>query len=245
MLISISQTRRMGDCSILLSTKGLHNVAVLPDYLWLEIYKQQTVASLVSAFKVIRDFPDQVAVLRPSGELGRLDPSHPALVEQMLRVGVADEMRMMVEAIVLAQQGEPEVMAQLQEKWASAAAHMDAILEGTVDIVLSLPEIAEAFTDDEIRRCRTNARYTTAMFEKIFGAADQLYETFLKPYESTPGHRSNEHRYDAYLYRQALAVIIYALWWIKSGSQLPKRLDRARNDFIDLWSPSTAPISPA
>jgi hypothetical protein len=30
-------------------------------------------------------------------------------------------------------------------------------------------------------------------------------------------------------------VIIYALWWIKSGSQLPKRLDRARNDFIDLW----------
>lgn len=216
-------------------TDGPHNVAVLPDYLWLEIYKQQTVAGLVSAFTVIRDFPNQVAVLRPGAELGRLDPSDPALVEQMLRAGVADEMRMMVEVIVLAQEGEPEVMAQLQAKWASAAAQMDAILDGTVDIVQSLPEIAEVFTADEIRRCRTNNTYTTEMYEKIFGAADQLYEALLEPHEGTPGHCSVEYRYDAYLYRQALAVIIYALWWIKSGSQIPKRLDRARNDFIDLW----------
>lgn len=214
---------------------GPDNVAVLPDYLWLEIYKQQTVSGLASAFTVIRNFPDQIAVLRPSGELGRLDPSDPTLIEQMLRPGVADEMRMMIEAIGLAQQGEPEVMVQLQEKWASAIAHMDGMLEGTADIVRSLPEIAEIFTAGELRRCRTNTRYTTAMFEKIFGAAEQLYETFLQGVESTVGHLSDEHRYDAYLYRQALAVIVYALWWIKNGSQIPKRLDRANNDFIDLW----------
>lgn len=214
---------------------GPDNVAVLPDYLWLEIYKQQTVSGLASAFTVIRDFPDQIAVLRPSGELAGLDPSHPALVEQMLRPGVGDEMRMMVEAITLAQQGEPEVTVQLEEKWASALAHIDGMLEGTADIVQSLPEIAEIFTTDELRRCRTNARYTTAMFEKIFGAADQLYDTFLESVESAAGHLSDEHRCDAYLYRQALAVIVYALWWIKNGSQTPKRLDRANNDFIDLW----------
>jgi len=210
------------------------NVAVLPDYLWLEIYKQQTVAGLEAAFSVIRDFPDRLAVLKASGELANLDPSQPNLIEQMLRLGVADEIRMMVEAISLARHGEPETMAQLQEKWSSATAHMAGMLEGTADIIASLPEIAEIFTADEIRRCRTNCRYTTEMFEKIFGAADQLYETFLQPYDVKPGHLSIEHRYDAYLYRLALGIIIYALWWIRSGSQLPKRLDRARNDFIDL-----------
>jgi hypothetical protein len=213
---------------------GSGNVAVLPDYLWLEIYKQQTVAGLEAAFSVIQDFPDRLAVLKPSGELAGLDPSHSDLVERMLRPGVASEMRMMVEAISLAQQGEPEVMAQLQEKWSSAAAHMDGMLEGAADIIQSLPEIAEAFSADEIRRCRTNGQYTMAMFETVFGAADQLYETFLESCDVTPGHLSPEHRYDAYLYRLALAVMIYALWWIRSGSQLPKRLDRARNDFIDL-----------
>ncbi|MGO4123798.1 hypothetical protein AB4Z01_05330 [Inquilinus sp. YAF38] len=33
---------------------------------------------------------------------------------------------------------------------------------------------------------------------------------------------------------QSLAILIYALWWIKNGSQAPKRLDKARNDIIDL-----------
>jgi hypothetical protein len=46
-------------------------------------------------------------------------------------------------------------------------------------------------------------QYTTAMFEKIFGAADQLYETFLAPHEATLGHLSEKHRYDAYLYTGA------------------------------------------
>lgn len=210
------------------------NVAVLPDYLWLEIYKQQTVAGLEAAFLVIRDFPDRLAVLKPSGELANLDPSHPNLVEKMLRLCVADEVRMTIEAISLARRGEPEVMVQLQEKWSSAAAHMAGILEGAADIIASLPEIAEIFTADEIRLCRTNCRYTMGMFEKIFGAADQLYETFLQSCDVSPGHLSIEHRYDAYLYRMALGIVIYALWWIRSGSQLPKRLDRARNDFIDL-----------
>src|ERR1700723_3465377 len=111
----------------------------------------------------------------------------------MLRPGVADEMRMMIEAISLAQQGEPEGVVQLQEKWASAIAHMDGMLKGTADIVQSLPESAEIFTADELRRCRTSTRYTTAMFEKIFGAADQLYETFLETIESTAGHLSEEY----------------------------------------------------
>ncbi|KPH04467.1 hypothetical protein AOG23_32955 [Rhizobium acidisoli] len=53
-------------------------------------------------------------------------------------------------------------------------------------------------------------------------------------YETSIGHVSPDHRYDAYLYRYALAIIIYSLWWIRNGSQLPQRLDKARNDFIDL-----------
>jgi len=108
--------------------EGPGNIAVLPDYLWLQIYKQETVAGLDAAFSVIRDFPDRLAVLKPSEELVGLDPSHSDLVEQMLRPCVAGEVRMLGEAISLAQQGEPEVMARLREKWSSAVARMDDML---------------------------------------------------------------------------------------------------------------------
>lgn len=210
------------------------NVAVLPDYLWLEIYKQQTIAGLEAAFSVIRDFPDRLAVLKPSGELANLDPSHPDLIEQMLHLSIADEIRMMVTAISLAQRGEPETMLQLQEKWSRATTCMSGMLEGAADITASLPEIAEIFTADEIRRRRINRGYSTEMFEKIYGAADQLYETFLQSYGVELNCFSIKNRYDAYLYRLALGIVIYALWWIRNGSQIPKRLDRVRNDFIDL-----------
>jgi hypothetical protein len=207
-------------------------VVVLPDFVWIEMYKQQSVAGLIAAFSVIRDFPDRVVVLKSGKELADIDPRCPDLIEQMLRDDAAGSIRMMAEALSQAESGEPLVMAQLIDQWSGATADMDGMLEGAADIIQSLPEIAEAFSTDELRRCRTNGRYASAMLEDIFGAADQIYETLLEAHDATPGHLS--HRYDAYLYRYALAILVYALWWIRNGSQAPKRLDRARNDFVDL-----------
>lgn len=52
------------------------------------------------------------------------------------------------------------------------------MLLGADDMTVSLPEIADIFSAHEVRLCRTNARYTTEMFEKIVGAAEQLYDYF-------------------------------------------------------------------
>ncbi len=38
----------------------------------------------------------------------------------------------------------------------------------------------------------------------------------------------------AYLFRYALGIIIYLLWWIRTGSPKLERVDRIRNDLIDL-----------
>lgn len=211
-----------------------HNVAILPDLAWIEMYKQQSVAALLSAFSVIRDFPERVALLKPNGALALLDPQHPDLVNQMLDTEVGDDLRRMSEALNLAEQGHTEALTLLASRWSTATIYMDGMLEGAADIADSLPEIADIFTAAEIRRCRTNERYTPDMFSKIFGGADQIYETLLGIYVDVPSHLSTTHRFNAYLYRYALAVMIYALWWIRTGSQMPKRLDRVRNDLIDL-----------
>jgi hypothetical protein len=209
------------------------NFVVLPDFLWAEIYKQQSIAGLVAAFSVIRDFPDRLIALRSAGELAILDPRSTDLVEQMLFQNVPDKMRSTFKAVALAEHGTPWALEQLVERWSVASAQMDGMLEGAVDIVKSLPEVADIFTAEEKRRCRTSYNYTPVMMGKIFGAAEQIYE------ELMGGNIFGEdvlqqYHYDSYLYRYALAIIIYSLWWIRNGSQLPKRFDKARNDFIDL-----------
>ena len=108
------------------------------------------------------------------------------------------------------------------------------MLLGAEDIAISLPEIAQIFSAHEIRLCRTNGRYTMEMFEKIFGGADQLYEYFSRQRGLVTHPEASGDRYDSYFYRQGLATMIYALWWIRTGSQPPKRFDRVRNDIIDL-----------
>lgn len=97
------------------------NVAVLPDFVWFEMYKQQSVAGVVAAFSVIGDFPDSLVILKSGNEIAGIDPRHPNMVEQMCRADVASDVRRMTEAIAQAEQGEPLVISQLADQWSRAA----------------------------------------------------------------------------------------------------------------------------
>jgi len=216
-----------------LSYSGDH-VAVLPEYVWFEIYKQQSLAGLTAGLSVIGDFPDQLIVLEPWNRVATIEAESPELVDRMGVGGVADGIRQMVAEIADLAGNESRVSGQLRERWASSAEQAEDMLLGADDIAISLPEIADIFSAHEVRVCRTNARYTTEMFEKIFGTAEQLYEYFSEARGVVTHLERSQARCDSYLYRQGLATIIYALWWIRSGSQPPKRLDRVRNDIIDM-----------
>lgn len=156
------------------------------------------------------------------------------LVDRMSFDGVESDIRQMTSELAHLACDETAVSDELRDQWARSARLAQDMPLGAEDIAISLPEIAEVFSAYEIRLCRTNSRYTMKMFEKIFGAADQLYEHFAKQHGVVTHPDSSHRRYDSYFYRQGLATMIYALWWIRSGSQPPKRLDRVRNDIIDL-----------
>ncbi|WP_293902897.1 hypothetical protein [Phenylobacterium sp.] len=50
------------------------NVAVLPDFVWFEMYKQRSLSGVQAAFSVISDSPSNVAVLKSGHEVAALDP---------------------------------------------------------------------------------------------------------------------------------------------------------------------------
>src|ERR1700722_18550377 len=120
--------------------------------------------------------------------------------------------------------------------WSGAVNLLPGMLEGAQDIMTSLPEMAEQmFASEQLRIIRKNTRYTLDMFSSIFGPADQIWETLSggDPHQIRSSGLK-EFRTRTYLYRYALAIVIYLLWWIKNGNQAQRRLDRTRNDLIDL-----------
>lgn len=224
-LISSDQLR------LYLSVSG--NVAVLPDYIWIECYKQGSVRAVSELISVIRDYPRQVVVLQPGGFLANVDPREPGYLETFARSNVAADLLAMAAALDQAELGEEEVLAQLREQWARADQIMEGMLEGAAEIAPSLPELAAIFSADELRRCRTKASYSPGMTWKIFSTAHGLYEIFTTKRGRLP-LLPPPHAVQTYYYRLALGTMLHCIWWIQNGSQPVRRLDRLRNDFIDL-----------
>lgn len=209
------------------------NRVVISIEIWFELYKQRCLDALRRGLEILGRYPDRLIVLRPTGEIMRLDPSAPDLLERMALPDAGPSMRQMVAA--LAPGDDPAVAAYLRAKWDEAADLNQSMIEGAVDILVSLPELQEQmFSAAEVGIIRRKERHTQAMFGSIFGAAEQLWESIsdamdLRWREQAPVKAS------ALQFRIALGIVINLLWWISHGSQSKKKIEATRNDVIDIF----------
>lgn len=211
------------------------NIAVLPDLAWFELYKQQSIEAILAFFSVIGDFPAQIIVLKSGREITKLNPSAPDGIAAMALPGVTPLIREMVDIIKGPLRDHPTVAQQLRAVWGAATTNAAVMYEGAIDIVTSLSEMSQQmFSQHELRIIRTNGAYTADMFAKIFGAAEQIWETLSDGYDLPWRSMPRAHTNSAYLFRYALGIVIYLLWWIRSGNPKLERVDRVRNDLIDL-----------
>lgn len=211
------------------------NVAVVTEFAWFEIYKQVSSGAVKDALSVIGNFPDQVAILRSGEEIGKFDPRNASMAEAMQHPDSAAGIREMVKAMYGSEHDTFHAWDQLDRRWADAEKRAPRLLEGTVDLLESLPEMAEQmFTSYELKIIRSGKPYTSNMYENIFGATEQIWETFAPLMNAAPMELDPQSKLEAYFFRLSFAFVVYALWWISKGGQTTKRLERARNDIIDL-----------
>ncbi len=210
------------------------NRAVLTDYAWMEAYKQDAASSILKRMSVLRQFSDQVIVLRGTKFVGALDARAPGVAERMIWRGGASEFKETMLALQQMQNGDVHVLAQIIAHSRAAQEQMESILSDAPHIASAMPDMATMFTPGEIRRCGTSMSYTPQMGEKIFAAADQICDGLFKRHPEKPRRPSNRSRPNIFLYRYALATVLYLMKWIGSGSQVLRNRARIRNDFIDL-----------
>lgn len=210
-------------------------LAILPDFAWYEIYKQESLEGLRLGLSVIGDFPERIVLLRPGSEISQLDPAVAEELERLILDGPIGDISETVRMARSKDPIDPAASAQLQGLWEWARTLRPSLIEGASDIALSFPEIKEAmFNRREIRIIRTNGKYTPDMFASIFGAALQIWETLATGCGIGWDGLDEEIVCRAYLFRFALGIVILLLWWIRCGSQPIVRLDRMSNDLVDL-----------
>lgn len=211
------------------------NFAVLPNDVWIEIYKQKSIEAVAATLSVIGDFPEQIIILKSNSDIVKIDPRALANTDKMQQSDVAHTIRIMLGALADIESDPHGLISQIQQSQTRAASLSTDLLEFANDIRASRPEMErQMFTSKEVRLIRTDEEYTSDMFANIFGAAEQIWEGVSKLENSLPKELNQELKTKTYLYRFSLSLVVHLLWWIKNGSQSQERLDRIRNDLVDL-----------
>lgn len=211
------------------------NRAVVAFEIWFELYKQRSVYGLRRGLEILASYPDQLVVLKASGNIMRLDPWEPDFQQRMMFPGAGQSVGEMLIALSPEPCADPAVRSQLVEKWDWAAEFNLGVLDGAQDILISLPEMQEQlFTSDEIDCIRKEQDLPRELLGVIFGAADQLWQA-LSGILGLPLQSWESRRGGTLHYRIAMGIVVYLLWWVSKGSQSRKNPESTRNDVIDLF----------
>lgn len=211
------------------------NLAILPDFAWYELYKQQYLEGLRLGLSVVGDHPEQVILLRSGGYISRLNPAIAEDLNRLIFDGPEGDIGQLVRLVKSDEPMNDLSAAQLNWLWDWARNLQPSLIEGAADIAASFPEMQDQmFNRQEIRIIRTAGKYTEKMIQTIFGAALQIWETSAGHYKIEWEGLDETVVCRAYLFRYALGIVINLLWWIRGGSQAMLRMDRMSNDLIDL-----------
>lgn len=210
------------------------HMAVLTDYAYMEAYKgDDPVHSIKRSMAILREFPDQVLVLKGTKAVGALDASYPGMADRMLvpkREGSFHETAKGLEQL---ERGLPGVVRQVRAHGEAANEQMKRVLADAEGIKDALVELGNLFSVDELRRLRTRQSYKSETGRKLFWIAKELSDR-LVDYHPAQLHRpSRKARPNAFLYRYAMVCTLYLMDWLRHGA-MPKKADRFRNDLVDL-----------
>jgi hypothetical protein len=211
------------------------NFAVLTDYAWMEAYKGNSVVSIQKSMAVLRDFPEQVIVLKGTKAVSALDSRAPGIAKRMYWSRAGQEFHDTVAGLQQAQAGHPRALRQILEHGKSADRQMDKMLADMAGMPAAFLDMMHVmFTKDEIASVRAGKPHSAALVRKFFDMADYMALRFYKAHPQKPRRPTRRSRYDAFMYRFSMACLLYFLDWIREGSQLKKTPAKLRNDAIDI-----------
>lgn len=208
------------------------NRAVLTHETAVESFRGAVPTGIIDSWATLRDFPNQILMLKAPRLIATLDCARPGMAKMMVdksqTAGAKTFPRILDEALA----GNPNRIAQLQQRHDWSREHTDRMIAETVPAHSQIEEIESAFSKDEISRIRKQlplkASTVAAIFEIVDGmAANAIYDG---PIKVTPPR--HVHRVNHFLWRRALVHTIYLLQLIERGA-VQRADNKVRNDMID------------
>lgn len=207
------------------------NIAVLTDWMWIEIYKCDDPETIYRRTRILARHTGQIIILRSLATIARLRGRRSRLTQRMIWDGAVEEFEELCRTLET-ERHSPLVLSQIRNHQKAARNYIDIVEDGYLDFVEGFKEVAKIFNPHAQKILRTGTKPDTATISAMITAVDGLSRSMLRrqkyPHKIPHGEIEN-----LLIFRFAVCGVCLAMRWIRRGSP-PTNRDRIRNDCIDL-----------
>jgi hypothetical protein len=200
----------------------------------MEAYKGNTLVSIFRSMEVLTDFPKQVIVLKTTGVVCRLSGRQSGLQRRMMDVGQTLGFQEYCRYLAAAKLGDVSLREQLLAHGREADAQMDRMLTDATIMPDAISGIVSIFTEAELKIIRTGFMFPSGLVRKILESIIMIEHSLYSEHPRPATVRSLKELPNTFLFRTALCVFVWALDWISVGGPKNVRIERIRNDLIDV-----------
>jgi hypothetical protein len=215
--------------------KSKNNFAVINDYLAMEAYKGNTIASIFRSMEILTQFPHQAIILKTTGKIAGLSGRRAGLQRRMIDERQTREFPKFCEALRAAERGNTALRREILESGRAADGHLERILASAPIMRDGINELSKQFTQNELSVIRKQVPFPSSLIYKATGFMTELtLRTISSHPDPPPPFRSPVEMWNSFHFRHSVCSFVWSLDWIGRGGFRDVRADRLRNDMVDV-----------
>ena len=214
-------------------SKSRKNEVVITDYVMIEALKDDPLNKIFGLMKILRQYPNQVVVLKSMRSLTALKGRRCGMTRRMIEPGQTKGFAAWCGRLDNAEAGDEESRKQLVGAGNEATEQMSRIITAQSKYAETIEDEAKHYTADELQILRTDQPYTPEMLDKI---AERVVSLTIKFFEQHPDQMKMPTAWElpyTFMFRFALCAYLQTLRRIRDGGVKDVKADKIANDIVD------------
>lgn len=211
------------------------NVAVVPDFIFVEAYKSKSVAAVCKSMEILCEFPSQVIVLKPTMKCSGLVGREAGLQRRLIHQKQTSQFSSYARMLRRARDGDNSAIRSIEADFAAPTAHMDGLAQEAIGLGERIDHFVSNLSKEDraaIRADRLPSEQAIRhAMKQILKTTRYVMETHPNVYQWPKAHEL----VNTFVFRACLCQVVLAMYLGSQGSQAKTSIKRHVNHQMDAF----------
>ena len=209
------------------------NAVVFIDCAGMEAHKGNTFKNLFKSLEIVSKFPEQAFVLKGTRDIAKLTLASDGF-KKLVDVPQTRAFRSFCSSIQHGIQDKMSLIVPLFQQGQLASAHFDRLKKDAAIVANSIEELTKSFKKEYLKVIRKKERLTTEVKDKVIYGILRLTDLLFQDHPDIQKRPQPEQIRNSYIFRFAVSAYLLDFHWISDGGPGKVKLDKLRNDCVDM-----------